>query len=110
MARFCAILRHELIHNYVYQNVENDQVLKELKSINHKLNNLMTKLEFQTALDEVTGSLDNIAADITRLTDQLETGGLSEADEAEVFAQLRAVADRAKAIADTTPDAETPQP
>lgn len=70
----------------------------------------MTKAEFQQALDEVTGSLDNIAADITRLTDQLEAGGLSEADEAEVFSQLRAVADRAKAIADTTPESETPQP
>lgn len=69
-----------------------------------------TKQEFQDALAEVTGSLDNIAADITRLTDQLQTGGLTDAEEAEVFAQLRAVADRAKAIADTTPEPDAPQP
>lgn len=67
-----------------------------------------TKQEFQDALNEVTSSLENIAADITRLTDQLETGGLTDAEEAEVFSQLRAVADRAKQIADATPETETP--
>lgn len=69
-----------------------------------------TKAEFEAALTEVTTSLENIAADITRLTDQLATGGLSDAEEQEVFAQLRAVADRAKAIADATPEPETPAP
>lgn len=68
-----------------------------------------TKQEFQDALNEVTSSLENIAADIQRLTDQLQNGGLSEAEEQEVFTQLRAVADRAKSIADATPETETPQ-
>lgn len=69
-----------------------------------------TKAEFEAALTEITTSLENIAADITRLTDQLETGGLTEAEEQEVFTQLRAVADRAKTIADTTPESTEPTP
>lgn len=95
---------------HVHQNVDVDRLLKEIKLINLKLTNMPTKAEFQQALDEVTSSLENIAADITRLTDQLENGGLNEAEEAEVFTQLRAVADRAKAISDTTPETEEPQP
>lgn len=67
---------------------------------------MATKEQFQQALADVTAALDNIAADITRLTDQLQTGGLTDAEETEIFDQLRAVADRAKVIADTTP--ETP--
>jgi hypothetical protein len=94
----------------ITNHVDVKSLLKELKLINLKLTNMPTKAEFQQALDEVTSSLENIAADVTRLTDQLENGGLSEAEEAEVFTQLRAVADRAKAIADTTPESETPQP
>lgn len=69
-----------------------------------------TKQEFEAALNEVTSSLENIAADITRLTDQLETGGLTEAEEQSVFDQLRAVADRARQIADTTPEPGEPTP
>lgn len=76
----------------------------------HQLKNLImaTKQDFQQALADVTSALDNIAADITRLTDQLQNGGLTEAEEGEIFTQLRAVADRAKQIADTTPEPETP--
>lgn len=67
-----------------------------------------TLSEFQTALTEVTDALENISADITRLTDQLQTGNLSEAEETEIYTQLRAVADRAKQIADTTPETTEP--
>lgn len=92
-------------------NISSDtqkEILALVRSINLKLNNVPSKLEFQQALADVTSALDNIAADITRLTDQLATGGLSDADEQEVFTQLRAVADRAKSIADTTVDPEVP--
>lgn len=82
-----------------------DKIYSYLKLI-HK--EMATKAEFQQALADVTSALDNIAADITRLTDQLQNGGLSDADETEVFNQLRAVADRAKTIADTTVDPEGP--
>jgi hypothetical protein len=94
-----------------------DEVEKKLNKIFSSIKlihtEMATKQEFQQALADVTSALNNIAADITRLTDQLATGGLSEADEQEVFTQLRAVADRAKSIADTTIDPEvppTPQP
>lgn len=91
----------------------------ELKSISHDAkqileivqlikNNMPSKTEFQQALADVTAALDNISADITRLTDQLAQGGLSDADEQEIFTQLRAVADRAKSIADATIDPEVP--
>lgn len=83
------------------------EILSIVKLINQKLNNVPTKAEFQQALSDVGSALDNIAADITRLTDQLAGGGLSDADEQEIFTQLRAVADRARQIADTTP--ETPE-
>lgn len=69
---------------------------------------MATKEEFQTALTEVTDALENISADITRLTDQLQTGNLSETEETEIYTQLRAVADRAKQIADTTPETTEP--
>lgn len=79
-----------------------------LKTVNKIYTEMATKTEFQQALADVTSALDNIAADITRLTDQLATGGLSDADEQEIFTQLRAVADRAKSIADSTIDPEVP--
>lgn len=93
----------------IHNNVDLSTLEKDIRNIKNQLKTMPTKQEFQDALAEVTGSLDNIAADITRLTDQLQTGGLTDAEEAEVFAQLRAVADRAKAIADTTPEPEAPQ-
>ena len=98
-------------------NISSDtakEILSIVKIINSKLNNVPTKAEFQQALADVGSALDNIAADITRLTDQLSGGGLTDAEEQEIFTQLRAVADRAKQIADTTadpePTPEEPQP
>lgn len=87
-----------------------DEVMKELRSITKKLTTMATKAEFQQALTEVTTALENISADITRLTDQLSQGGLSDADEQEVFSQLRSVADRAKQIADATLETTPTQP
>lgn len=92
-------------------NISSDtqkEILLIVRAINQKINNMPSKQEFQQALADVTAALDNIAADITRLTDQLSTGGLTEAEEQEIFTQLRAVADRAKTIADTTVDPEVP--
>lgn len=99
--------------------IENLHLTIELKSISQDAkqileivqlikNNMPSKTEFQQALADVTAALDNISADITRLTDQLAQGGLSDADEQEIFTQLRAVADRAKSIADATIDPEVP--
>lgn len=92
-------------------NISSDtqkEILLIVRAINQKINNMPSKQEFQQALADVTAALDNIAADITRLTNQLSTGGLTDAEEQEVFTQLRAVANRAKTIADTTVDPEVP--
>lgn len=92
-------------------NISSDtqkEILLIVRAINQKINNMPSKQEFQQALADVTAALDNIASDITRLTNQLSTGGLTDAEEQEVFTQLRAVADRAKTIADTTVDPEVP--
>lgn len=88
----------------INNHVDVSQLENDLRNIKKLLTQMPTKQEFQDALAEVTSSLENMSADITRLTDQLATGGLSEAEEQEVFTQLRAVADRAKAIADKTPE------
>jgi glutaredoxin 2 len=99
-----------LIDIHIHGNF--DEIEKQLNKIFSSITlihkEMATKQEFQQALADVTSALENIAADITRLTDQLQNGGLSAADETEVFNQLRAVADRAKTIADTTVDPEVP--
>jgi hypothetical protein len=91
-----------------YANLK--EVLKELDLIKSKISKLMTKEEFKAALKEVTDALDNIGNDITTLTDKLEQGGMSDADEQEVFGELRTLADKAKEIAGRTPEGETPTP
>jgi len=83
---------------------------KILSSITLIHKEMPTKAEFQQALADVTAALENIAADITRLTDQLSQGGLTDAEEQEIFTELRAVADRANSIAATTPEPEPPAP
>jgi hypothetical protein len=62
-------------------------------------------------------ALDNIGNDITRLTDQIQNGGLSSTEEDDVLAQLRQVGERAKEIAGRTaeenpenPNPENPNP
>lgn len=93
------------LHIHVHTS-DGREILHEI----HNLKNLImaTKQEFQAALAEMSTGLDNIAADIKRLTDTLQTGNLTEAEENEVFTQLRAVADRINVIAATTPEPETP--
>lgn len=95
---------------HIHNHVELDWLKKELLLINKTLNKMPTKIEFQQALTDITSGLDNIAADITRLTDQLQTGNLSDTEEQEIFNQLRATADRVKQLADQTPETETPSP
>lgn len=61
--------------------------------------------EFKTALAEANEATNEIAADIEALKQQIENGGLSSLDEADVLAQLQAHASRLKGIANpTAPD------
>lgn len=101
-------------HVYIHQesDSETNKLLRQILGLNNQIIQDMakTKAEFSQALAEIGTSLDNISADIIRLTDQLQNGGLTDAEEEEVFAELRAVADRAKSIADTTPEPPTEEP
>lgn len=64
--------------------------------------------EFQQALADINEAATNIADDITRLTDQLGGGGLTVEQETQILTELRATADRLRAIADVTPEEEPP--
>lgn len=92
----------------IHNHVDLSDIEKEIKRINLKLNNMPTKEEYRAVMNEITTAIDNIGDDITRLTDQLATGGMSDADEQEVFEELRALGERAKALAARTPETETP--
>lgn len=73
----------------------------------YKLFNMPTKAEFDTLREEMNTGLNNIADDIVRLTDAVATGDLNPEAEAQVFADFRAIADKIRTIADTTPEAPT---
>lgn len=68
-----------------------------------------TKQEFTDLAAEVRTAFANIGEDITRLTDQLQRTDLTEAEEEEIFAEFRALADEANALAGRTPE-PTPDP
>lgn len=97
-------------------NISSDtqkQILSIVKAINLKLDTMPTKAEFQAIAQEFRDAFLNISNDITRLTDQLAAGGMTEAEEAEVLEEFRTLAADAKALADKTPEAPvepTPEP
>lgn len=92
---------HIHVHHY---DTETSRILK---LITLKLENMPTKQEFDALRNQFVDALENIADDIKRLAGQLEQGGLSAEEEATVLAEFQALADRAKAIADETPDETT---
>lgn len=97
-------------------NISSDtqkQILSIVKAINLKLDTMPTKTEFQAIAQEFRDAFLNISNDITRLTDQLAAGGMTEAEEAEVLEEFRTLAADAKALADKTPEdpvEPTPEP
>lgn len=70
----------------------------------------LTIAQFKAALAEVSTALDNIGEDITLLTTELQREDLTDAEEQEVFNELNAIAERAKALAARTPEPEAPAP
>lgn len=99
-----------LIDIHIHGNF--DEIEKQLKKIFSSITlihkEMATKEQFQAAFDQMTASIDNIAADIQRLTEQLQTGGLSEADENDILSQLQAKATQLQGIADSTPENPAP--
>ena len=63
------------------------------QNIGQQIQSIMATLaEFKAALDKITAATDNIAADLKRLADKIEQGGISAADEAELLTILNASA------------------
>lgn len=80
---------------------------ESLITITQKLDNMPTKQDLQTVIDEVNSNVSNIAYDIKRLSDRI-TSGMSDADAEDIRNQLKSLADRTKAVADITPDEQAP--
>lgn len=70
----------------------------------------LTIAQFKAVLLEMTTAFDNLAEDITRLTTELQREDLTDAEEQEVFNELNALAERAKALAARTPEPGEPTP
>lgn len=69
---------------------------------------MATSAEWTATFVEMKAGLANIAADITRLTDAVQGGSLTQAEEDAAFAELRGLADQINTIAAVTPEPETP--
>lgn len=70
---------------------------------------MATLAEFKAALDKITAATDNIAADLKRLADKIEQGGISATDEAELLATLNAAATKLEEVAAINSE-PTPEP
>lgn len=96
---------------HIHNVVDLDGIQKSLNLIIKKLDTMaLTLNQFKAALAEVSTALENIGEDITRLTTELQREDLTDAEEQEVFDELNAIAERAKALAARTPESETPAP
>lgn len=93
------------IHVHV-QNPDGKEILHELKQLKNIL--MATSAEWTATFVEMKAGLANIAADITRLTEAVQGGSLSQAEEDAAFAELRSLAEQINTIAATTPEPETP--
>ena len=65
---------------------------------------MATKAELLAIASELRGSIANIGADITRILEQ-NADNIPD----DVIAEFRTLADDAKALADRTPEAESPE-
>jgi hypothetical protein len=100
---------HEITVRVIQGDSDLNKAVKEILSRIIKIEATMpTKAEFQAVAQEFRDAFLNISNDITRLTDQLSTGGLTDAEEQEVIAEFRQLATDAKAIADRTTEPTTP--
>lgn len=98
---------HHFLHKFPEQESEE---LKLLRKIFNLTNTMPTKAEFQAVAQEFRDAFLNISNDITRLTDQLAAGGMTDAEEAEVLTEFRTLAADAKALADKTPEPPPVEP
>lgn len=79
--------------------------LDMLKNQGHKLSIIMANLkDFQDQLNRIGAATDNIAADLVRLANQIEQGGLSATDEAAIVESLRLAAEKLEGVAAINPE------
>lgn len=95
---------------HIFHHKRDDQEIKsQLNCIIQKLNNMPTKLEFEQAFAEANEATNNIATDIDEILEKLGTSGLTEAEETELLARLKAHTETLKGVASKYPDGtETP--
>lgn len=99
-----ALIHIQELHLHVNLTEVSKDAKEILSTVTKIFNQMATKEQFQAAFDQITSAVENIAADIQRLTESLQTGGLSEADENEVLTKLQDAATRLQTIADSTPE------
>ena len=79
--------------------------LDMLKNQGRQIQTIMANIkDFQDQLDRIGVATDNIAADLVRLADQIEKGGLSAADETAIVDSLRAAAEKLEGVAAVNPE------
>lgn len=79
-------------------------------SIHFKINNLMkTSQDFKALLERQNTALANVVDDIRRIKEKLQGGGLTEAEEEQLYTDWEASIQAIEALAASTPeDDETP--
>jgi uncharacterized coiled-coil DUF342 family protein len=86
-------------------NVRADSLILKLSNINQQVNRAMkTAQEFNDLLISIDKDTDRLAVTIEELKAKLVDGGLTPAEEADIFDGLQSVADKLKAVGkDPTP-------
>ena len=86
------------------------RVVRLLEEQAKQIQTIMATLQdFNDLLTRVDVATTNIAEDLKRLAAQVEAGGLSEADEAEISEALKLAAEKLEAVAAVTPE-PAPEP
>lgn len=91
------------IHIYIHNETETIHLLNKI------LRTMITKADFDAAIAQINDATNNIADDITRLTAQLGSGGLTADEQQAVLDQLNSTAARLKEIAAVTPEPTQPE-
>lgn len=68
----------------------------------YKILKMATKAQLEEVLDQIQSSVENVAADVQKLTDDLANAGIPD----DLLARAQTLADRLKTVADITPDVE----
>lgn len=102
-----ALINIKELHLHVNLSEISKDAKELLKITNQILNNMATKQQIQTVIDEITASAANISADLDRIAEQV-SGGLTAIEADEVVGQLTTLSANLKTIADRNPESTEP--